>query len=57
MCEFCEEEIYLLNYKDCTLEIQDNELYIRTYKNNVAQRIFSTEINYCPICGRKLGED
>ena len=57
MCEFCEEEIYLLNYKDCTLEIQDNELYIRTYKNNVAQRIFSTEINYCPMCGRKLGED
>ena len=54
MCVFCESKVYLLNFRDCVSEIEDKEIIIRTYKNDIAERVFSFEINFCPKCGEKL---
>ena len=53
MCEFCENENYLLNYKDMIIEIEDGILIVRVYgTKNFA---INLQINYCPMCGKKLG--
>lgn len=64
MCEYCKEKgnrkkKYIINEKTISLRIEnDNELEILSFEEN-SRNIKHTNIsiNYCPICGRKLGRD
>lgn len=64
MCKICEENIERLLDYDCantdfevTLD-QENILSIAYYDNeNDFIDYVQIHINYCPKCGRKLGED
>ena len=56
MCEYCENSRFKL--KKCKLEIEQE---INIYKNNnfTKEKIwqeFEINMNYCPLCGRKLGD-
>lgn len=56
MCEYCSNTRFKL--KKCKLEIEQT---INCYKdNNYTDELFYQEIeihtNYCPFCGRKLGD-
>lgn len=57
MCEYCEKEKHIE-------EIIDDNIYLEIYGKHlrIIGKIFSVNfgrdmlINYCPMCGRKLGE-
>ena len=55
MCKYCEEEEPIANNNNKKVKIKWGELFISlcTGYSWVSDKI---EINYCPICGRKLGE-
>lgn len=54
MCEYCEKEKYILNVflSQCKIKFfkrkNKEKIYVLEINNNYI------EINYCPICGRKL---
>jgi ssDNA-binding Zn-finger/Zn-ribbon topoisomerase 1 len=72
MCEFCEEKAVLLTSRitmsqgwECSCE-EDYDIMIRRGKYlslgvhgdmNCIEHGDNVEINYCPKCGRKLGEE
>lgn len=52
MCEYCEKEkpiLYDNIFDTLNIFIRNGLLWEKTYD-------MGTEINYCPMCGRKLGE-
>lgn len=52
MCEYCEKEkpiLYDNIFESLNIFIKNGFLWEKTYD-------MGTEINYCPMCGRKLGE-
>lgn len=64
MCEYCNEDYKVLN---TTREYSDIEISLMTKISCIRVRaifdetgLFQTQdvinINYCPMCGRKLGE-
>lgn len=55
MCEFCEEEHYLLNKNRLSVLIEDDFLNIRVYGQS--NFLDNFKINYCPMCGKKLGDN
>ena len=64
MCKICEEDIEMLldyDYANTDFEVtldQENILSIAYYDNeNDFIDYVQIHINYCPKCGRKLGED
>ena len=61
MCDFCSNDIYcdISNKDDFTITMYDTRVYIEHTINLGDFGIIkccdaSIEINYCPICGRKL---
>ena len=55
MCKYCEgREAILYNYPAdlSKIIIKDGEILFLNFMEN---RINYTRINYCPMCGRKLG--
>lgn len=57
-CKYCEGEI---NDRLNLLEFEDDFAEIMVYidgKNNLTESAYNTKIkiNYCPICGKRLGE-
>ena len=55
MCKFCEEEVYLLNDNSMSITIEEDILILRVYSIKMFSR--NLQINYCPMCGKKLGDD
>ena len=56
MCEFCEEkEIYDNGNAELILD-EDNCIKIEIYGNCYSEKTY-LQIDYCPMCGRKLDED
>ena len=58
MCKYCEEKEDLISNNNNglhVLSITNNE-GICTLDMGTPLGLFSKEINYCSICGRKLGE-
>lgn len=56
MCEYCSNTRFKL--KKCKLKIEQtiNCYKNDTYTNELLQQEIEININYCPMCGRKLGE-
>lgn len=56
MCKYCEgREAILYNYPTDSSEIRiKNEELL--FSNFIGNCINYTKINYCPMCGRKLGD-
>lgn len=56
MCEYCEEQKYISDELLSSVRIQhfedmkQNRIYTLVVNNNYIK------INYCPMCGRKLGD-
>ena len=61
MCKYCEENINIFDSKKIELKIEklyDNEYIIEVnYEGNEETSSDYQIINYCPMCGRKLGDD
>lgn len=63
MCRYCEEgrEIqssrYIWNDTTAKIDIYNDKYVISIYDNNINTYDMKFEINYCPKCGRKLGEN
>ena len=55
MCEFCEEKEYF-KIKGFDVNIEENFLYVGRAIQNIEYLYYRTEINYCPMCGKKLLE-
>lgn len=65
MCEYCGVKYHNAKLIDCDLGTGDN-LEVAIYKNKEARLSIliglnvsteeSVKINYCPMCGRKLGD-
>jgi hypothetical protein len=54
MCEYCEEGELLIDDEFLNCCVYDGILTVGEEENgNVAE----VEINYCPMCGRRLRED
>ena len=59
MCKYCDGTI---NDRDCLFDVDDIRIYIGgssllfldSEEYNIDENF---EINYCPMCGKKLGED
>lgn len=52
MCQYCEKEKSILHddsYDFLNIFIKNNQLWEKSMD-------MGTDINYCPMCGRKLGE-
>lgn len=62
MCDYCEKGNYLnenlTTDKTCEITIIDNDIEIDYYENFGYTSMYyrgTFHVNYCPICGRKLG--
>ena len=62
MCKYCEGDLYNKKYLyedkygDNTAFINDeNEIYVSIREEEYIDEM-KFKINYCPMCGRKLGE-
>ena len=53
MCRYCEKSELLLDGMEELIYIDNNKLNISNIANNTINN--SQKINYCPMCGRKLG--
>ena len=53
MCRYCEKNELLLDGMEELIYIDNNKLNISNIVNNTINN--SQKINYCPMCGRKLG--
>ena len=58
-CEYCNNEMTKIYYEDPYIKwkhiiIENNYLYTIDLERNKMERI---EINYCPMCGRKLNDN
>ena len=62
MCKYCESD-----YEVNLLSAKENDADVKMFKNRIWLKAYSflddplndyeeIEINYCPMCGRKLGE-
>lgn len=61
MCKYCEEQktildIFPVALKILPLERMKNKRIIDKYYALSINEIAYTKINYCPMCGRKLGD-
>lgn len=59
MCKFCEgRKIHKVEIQDIVFNIQINndEIIIRSKTEDSTSDIY-IDINYCPMCSRKLSED
>jgi hypothetical protein len=60
-CECCEDGVKIYyedpNVRTKYLRIEDNYLYVFDLEKPRGSQIERVEINYCPICGRKLNEN
>ena len=54
MCRYCEKSELLLDGMEELIYIDNNKLNISNIVNNNINN--SKKINYCPMCGRKLGD-
>ena len=54
MCRYCEKSELLLDGMEELIYIDDDKLNISNIVNNTINN--SQKINYCPMCGRKLGD-
>ncbi len=53
------EEYFDINKEDVPIQYirkNDKEYFLITEINDEDGNVLSTEINYCPMCGRKLGD-
>ena len=55
MCKYCEKSELLLDGMEELIYIDNNKLNISNIVNNTINN--SQKINYCPMCGRKLGDE
>ena len=55
MCKYCEKSELLLDGMEELIYIDNNKLNISNIVNNAINN--SQKINYCPMCGRKLGDE
>ena len=55
MCRYCEKSELLLDGMEELIYIDNNKLNISNIVNNTINN--SQKINYCPMCGRKLGAE
>lgn len=54
-CEYCQYEYPVIHTEDIYAYIDDeNELCIDHDEGSLTE---TAQINYCPMCGRKLGDD
>ena len=53
MCRYCEKSELLLDGMEELIYIDNDKLNISNIVNNTINN--SQKINYCPMCGRKLG--
>ena len=53
MCRYCEKSELLLDGMEELIYIDNNKLNISNIANNTINN--SQKINYCTMCGRKLG--
>jgi len=59
MCKYCKAELKNLEMYDdggLSLSISENVLDINYYGNLEGWTNEEMKINYCPMCGRKLGD-
>ena len=54
MCRYCEKNELLLDGMEELIYIDNDKLNISNIVNNTINN--SQKINYCPMCGRKLGD-
>ena len=54
MCEFCEDKIYKNNDGEFFLEVETNHW---DYYYDGYEKVELWGIEYCPYCGRKLGDE
>ena len=54
MCKFCKEE-NPIQWGDKSIEMDKNTMLVE-FKDEESISYFAIDINYCPICGRRLSE-
>lgn len=54
-CEYCRGEKPIIETRAVEVFIKDGTIHIKHYVL-VAQKEEAEPINYCPMCGEKLGE-
>lgn len=66
MCKYCRfdgngmaEEVLLMTHsgEHTFIEDVDDTHQVTSYRNNLDLPYVSFKIKYCPMCGRKLGEE
>lgn len=55
MCKHCEDKKSIAKFIDKNiLYVNEGELNVTTEDGRIT---YSADINYCPMCGRKLGDE
>ena len=57
MCEFCEDTSKELPIPVFNANVEEKYLYVSYIDRNIRHAYQRVEINYCPMCGKKLGDE